>query len=52
VPTLIVVGSEDEFTPISAARLMHEVIPGSVLVVIGETAHMPTSSGRPNSTRR
>jgi pimeloyl-ACP methyl ester carboxylesterase len=41
VPTLIVVGSDDEFTPIDDARLMHEVIPGSSLVVVGGTAHMP-----------
>ncbi|WP_433188579.1 alpha/beta fold hydrolase [Actinoallomurus sp. CA-150999] len=41
VPTLIVVGSDDEFTPIADARLMHEVIPGSTLVVIEGTAHMP-----------
>jgi pimeloyl-ACP methyl ester carboxylesterase len=41
VPTLIVVGSDDEFTPIGDARLMHEVIPGSVLVVIEDAAHMP-----------
>ncbi|GAA1270296.1 alpha/beta fold hydrolase [Sphaerisporangium rubeum] len=41
VPTLIVVGSDDEFTPIGDARLMHEVIPGSALVVIEDTAHMP-----------
>jgi pimeloyl-ACP methyl ester carboxylesterase len=41
VPTLIVVGSDDEFTPISDARLMHEVIPTSTLVVIEDTAHMP-----------
>lgn len=41
VPTLIVVGSEDEFTPIGDARLMHEVIPDSSLVVIDGAAHMP-----------
>ncbi|GHE47865.1 alpha/beta hydrolase [Streptosporangium violaceochromogenes] len=41
VPTLVVVGGDDEFTPVGDARLMHEVIPGSVLVVIEDTAHMP-----------
>ncbi|WP_067480109.1 alpha/beta fold hydrolase [Actinomadura hibisca] len=41
VPTLIVVGSDDEFTPISDAQLMHETIPNSTLVIIDDTAHMP-----------
>lgn len=41
VPTLIVVGSDDEFTPIDDARLMHRIIPGSTLVVIEGAAHMP-----------
>ncbi|RSM99472.1 alpha/beta hydrolase [Nonomuraea sp. WAC 01424] len=41
VPALIVVGGDDEFTPIGDARLMHEIIPGSELVVIEDTAHLP-----------
>ncbi|MDF5758227.1 alpha/beta fold hydrolase [Spongiactinospora sp. TRM90649] len=41
VPVLIVVGDEDEYTPISEARLMHDAIPGSRLVVIEGAAHMP-----------
>ncbi|GAA0370318.1 alpha/beta hydrolase [Actinoallomurus spadix] len=41
VPALIVVGDEDEFTPIADARLMHELIPGSTLVVVEGAAHMP-----------
>ncbi|WP_229403374.1 alpha/beta fold hydrolase [Micromonospora okii] len=41
VPTLIVVGSDDEFTPVDDARLMHRLIPDSTLVVIEDTAHMP-----------
>jgi len=41
VPTLIVVGSDDEFTPVSDAELMHRGIPGSRLEVIAGTGHMP-----------
>lgn len=41
VPTLIVVGSEDEFTPISDAELMHREIAGSYLAIIEGAGHMP-----------
>ncbi|ASR34984.1 hydrolase [Prauserella marina] len=41
VPTLVVVGGDDEFTPVSVAEFMHERIPGSVLSVIEDTAHLP-----------
>ncbi len=41
VPALVVVGTEDEFTPVSDAELMHELIPGSTLAVIEGAAHMP-----------
>jgi 3-oxoadipate enol-lactonase len=41
VPTLIVVGSEDAFTPISDAELMHREIAGSRLAIIEGTGHMP-----------
>ncbi|MEV4253645.1 alpha/beta fold hydrolase [Spirillospora sp. NPDC049652] len=41
VPTLIVVGDEDEFTPLGDARLMHRLIPDSTLVVVEGAAHMP-----------
>lgn len=41
VPTLIVVGSDDEFTPIGDARFMHRIIPGSTLVVVEGAAHLP-----------
>ncbi len=41
VPTLIVVGSEDEFTPISDAQLMHQEIAGSQLAILEEVGHMP-----------
>ena len=41
VPALVVVGRDDEFTPIRDARLMHNRIPESSLVIVGEAAHMP-----------
>ncbi|MFI6100100.1 alpha/beta fold hydrolase [Lentzea sp. NPDC051213] len=41
VPTLVVVGSDDEYTPISDAEYMHERVPGSTLVVVDGAAHMP-----------
>ncbi|SFW72115.1 alpha/beta fold hydrolase [Amycolatopsis australiensis] len=41
VPTLVVVGSEDEFTPVADARLIHELIPGSTLAVIEGAGHLP-----------
>ena len=41
VPTLVVVGSDDEYTPLKDAEYMHERIPGSTLVVVDGAAHMP-----------
>jgi 3-oxoadipate enol-lactonase len=41
VPTLVVVGSDDEFTPISQAEYLHTRIPDSTLVVVDGAAHMP-----------
>jgi 3-oxoadipate enol-lactonase len=41
VPTLVVVGELDEYTPVDVARDMHMVIPGSELAVIEGAAHMP-----------
>src|SRR5215471_13049730 len=41
VPTLILVGDQDQYTPVADARLMHERIPGSELVVIEDAGHMP-----------
>ncbi|MEW2396929.1 alpha/beta fold hydrolase [Streptomyces sp. NPDC046862] len=41
VPTLVVVGSDDEFTPVGDARLIHERVPGSTLAIIDGAAHMP-----------
>jgi 3-oxoadipate enol-lactonase len=41
VPTLIVVGEDDEYTPVSEAQQMHDLIPRSTLVVVEKAAHMP-----------
>lgn len=41
VPALIVVGSEDFFTPIPIARLMSDNIPGATLVCIEGVGHLP-----------
>jgi pimeloyl-ACP methyl ester carboxylesterase len=41
VPTLIIVGSEDAFTPIPDAEVMHRGIAGSHLVILEGVGHMP-----------
>ena len=41
VPALVVVGSDDEFTPVSDAEFMHERLPDSTLAVIDGAGHMP-----------
>ncbi|MFF3714218.1 alpha/beta fold hydrolase [Streptomyces phaeochromogenes] len=41
VPTLVVVGEDDEYTPVADARAMHTAIPGSTLQVVPRAAHMP-----------
>lgn len=41
VPTLVVVGSEDEYTPVSDAEAMHELLGDSTLVVIDGAGHLP-----------
>ncbi|MFI9009098.1 alpha/beta fold hydrolase [Actinosynnema sp. NPDC053489] len=41
VPALVVVGEEDEYTPVAVARRLHEGIPGSALAVIPGAAHLP-----------
>jgi 3-oxoadipate enol-lactonase len=38
--TLVVVGEHDPGTPVSAAKVLHENIPGSELVVIDASAHL------------
>lgn len=41
VPTLVVVGSEDEFTPVADAQLIHREIKDSTLVVVEGAGHLP-----------
>jgi pimeloyl-ACP methyl ester carboxylesterase len=41
VPTLVVVGSEDEFTPVEDAERIHRQVTGSTLVVIDGAGHLP-----------
>ncbi|MGW7050304.1 alpha/beta fold hydrolase [Streptomyces sp. NPDC054887] len=41
VPTLIVVGRDDSYTPVAEAQAMHAAIPGSALAVIEKAAHLP-----------
>jgi 3-oxoadipate enol-lactonase len=41
VSVLIVVGRQDEFTPVAKAEEMHAAIPGSKLVIIEDAGHMP-----------
>lgn len=41
VPTLVVVGSDDEYTPVSDAEYLRDRIPGSRLEVVERAAHMP-----------
>jgi pimeloyl-ACP methyl ester carboxylesterase len=41
VPTVVVVGSEDELTPVSDARTIAELVPDAELVVVDRAAHLP-----------
>lgn len=41
VPTLVVVGADDVFTPVADADFLHERIPGSRLTVIEGAGHLP-----------
>ncbi|MCZ7415598.1 MULTISPECIES: alpha/beta fold hydrolase [unclassified Streptomyces] len=41
VPTLVVVGREDTYTPVADAEFLHEHIAGSRLAVIDDAAHLP-----------
>ncbi len=47
VPTLVIVGEEDPITPVSDARRMEGMIPGSELVVVPGAAHL-TSLEKPD----
>jgi 3-oxoadipate enol-lactonase len=40
LPTLIVVGEDDQGTPVAASRVMHEKIAGSDLAIIKSAAHL------------
>jgi len=46
VPALIIVGSEDFFTPLPIARLMSDSIPGAQLAVIEGAGHLPNMETR------
>lgn len=41
VPALVLVGADDEYTPVSDAEAMHAALPDSRLVVIAAAAHLP-----------
>ncbi|WP_327354721.1 alpha/beta fold hydrolase [Streptomyces sp. NBC_01304] len=41
VPALVVVGRDDEFTPVADAEAMHAALPDSTLCVVEGAAHMP-----------
>jgi pimeloyl-ACP methyl ester carboxylesterase len=41
VPALVVVGAEDDFTPIADARLLADGMPAATLAVIDGAAHLP-----------
>lgn len=41
VPTLVVVGAQDQLTPPAEAELMHQGIPGSRLVLLDDCGHLP-----------
>ncbi|UUU32510.1 alpha/beta hydrolase [Streptomyces sp. CA-210063] len=41
VPTLVIVGADDEYTPVTDAEAMHAALPDSTLQVIPDAAHLP-----------
>lgn len=41
VPTLVVVGTDEKYTPVGDAEYLHERIPDSTLAVIEGAAHLP-----------
>ncbi|MEV4318947.1 alpha/beta fold hydrolase [Actinocrispum sp. NPDC049592] len=41
IPTLVVVGRDDEYTPVGVAERMRDLIPGATLEVIEGAAHLP-----------
>jgi pimeloyl-ACP methyl ester carboxylesterase len=46
VPTVVVVGSADEFTPVAEMTAMAERVPGAELVVVDGAAHLPNLEPR------
>jgi pimeloyl-ACP methyl ester carboxylesterase len=42
IPTLVLVGDEDEAIPPAQSRAMADAIPGASLVVIRSAGHLPT----------
>jgi len=51
LPTLIVVGDQDEFTPVADAEIMHQYLRNSTLVVIPDAGHL-TSLEQPAAFNR
>jgi pimeloyl-ACP methyl ester carboxylesterase len=51
LPALVVVGRDDEFTPLSDAQLMHDHLAHATLVIIDGAAHMPNLE-RPDEFNR
>ncbi|HZC68729.1 MAG TPA: alpha/beta fold hydrolase, partial [Nitrospirales bacterium] len=49
--TLLIWGRDDRFLPLSAGEALHRTIPGSRLVVIPDTGHMPMWE-RPDKVNR
>ena len=43
VPALVLVGDQDQSTPVAAARALCDAIPGAGLIVIEGAAHIPTA---------
>ncbi|MEV5724276.1 alpha/beta hydrolase [Streptomyces pharetrae] len=41
VPALVVVGEDDEYTPVPVAETLHALLPDSTLHVVKDAAHMP-----------
>lgn len=42
VPTLVLVGDQDQSTPVTSAEALRDAIPGAGLIVIESAAHIPT----------
>jgi 3-oxoadipate enol-lactonase/4-carboxymuconolactone decarboxylase len=42
VPALVIVGDQDQATPVAAAEALHGALGGAALVVVKDAAHIPT----------